>query len=492
MRTNLQACSNVPVFACTYRSNLATKVDSFFVFFHLTKVCFAPCKVTAGKKEPTHIVDCQLCYGNMSELTKEQLLEYVKKQKLKMKKLETEIASLKEKVEAPVVATVSGGSEEEISTLRLEIETLEKQLSRRDEEISSLSKSIEEAEDEKIQLVAKKNAEIAILQQANESLQSDGSHKSDLLEKVSSLEATITAQRVEIEAYVQSCKEMEFIKSQLDSALAREAAAQAEIVDLNERMDHIKVSTSQLSESNSSYTSQISEFQALITDLQDRLSAFEVGEAALRSELQAREASTIAINEQLSASLEIIVGLKDTIESQKATHVDTNAALASAQTELDATKAKEQSTFAELENAREALQSTQTDLQRIESEMQRTNTELQEKDASLAEVTKRNKDLEGEIEALSKVAPADSPAVSEPNPSASPLVTAGMAFIFTFLRHLHSFSYCLIFQSNIHRCCHIQRRQEERKERQERKRKRRRRECGLFHRCRARRRIWSS
>ena len=362
----------------------------------------------------------------MSELTKEQLLEYVKKQKLKMKKLETEIASLKEKAEAPVVAAVSGGSEEEISTLRLEIETLEKQLNRRDEEITSLSKSIEEAEDEKIQLVAKKNAEIAALQHENESLQSEGSDKNNLLEKVGKLEATITAQRAEIEAYVQSSKEMEFMKAQLDSALAREATAQAEIVDLSDRMEHIKVSTSHLSESNSSYTNQISEFQALITDLQDRLSAFETCEAALRSELQAREASTIAINEQLSASLEIIVGLKNTIESLNATQAETTAALATAQTELDVVKADAQSASTELASTKEALQSIQTELQRVQSDLQRGNTELLEKDTSLTEATKRIADLEGELETLSKGVPADPPAPSDSGSTASPLVTAGM------------------------------------------------------------------
>ena len=364
----------------------------------------------------------------MSELTKEQLLEYVKKQKLKMKKLETEIASLKEKAEAPVVTAVSGGSEEEISTLRLEIETLEKQLNRRDEEITSLSKSIEEAEDEKIQLVAKKNAEIAALQHANESLQSEGSDKNDLLEKVGKLEATITAQRAEIEAYVQSSKEMEFMKAQLDSALAREATAQAEIVDLNDRMEHIKVSTSHLSESNSSYTNQISEFQALITDLQDRLSAFETCEAALRSELQAREASTVAINEQLSASLEIIVGLKNTIESQNVTQAETTAALATAQTELDVVKADAQSASTELASTREALQSTQTELQRVQSDFQRGSTELLEKEISLTEATKRITDLEGELETLSKVAPvelADLYAPSDSGSTVSSLVTAG-------------------------------------------------------------------
>eukprot|EP01032_Pedospumella_encystans_P008740 gene8740-10342_t len=363
----------------------------------------------------------------MSELTKEQLLEYVKKQKLKMKKLETEIASLKEMAEAPVAAAVSGGSEEEISTLRLEIETLEKQLNRRDEEITSLSKSIEEAEDEKIQLVAKKNAEIAALQHANELLQSDGSDKSDLLEKVGKLEATITAQRAEIEAYVQSSKETEFMKAQLDSALAREATAQAEIVDLNDRMEHIKVSTSHLSESNSSYTNQISEFQALITDLQDRLSAFETCEAALRSELQAREASTIAINEQLSASLEIIVGLKNTIESQKVAQAETTATLATAQTELDVVKADAQSASTELTSTKEALQSAQTELQRVQSDLLRATTELLEKVTSLTEATKRITDLEGELETLSKGVPADPPAPSDSGSTASPLVAADVS-----------------------------------------------------------------
>lgn len=96
--------------------------------------------------------------GAMAELTKEQLLEYVKKQKLKIKKLETELTSLKEK---PTEVEKPGDTANEKEVLRAEIDALEKRVASKEAEISALSKSMEDLEDEKIQQISLKNAELA-------------------------------------------------------------------------------------------------------------------------------------------------------------------------------------------------------------------------------------------------------------------------------------------------------------------------------------------
>jgi chromosome segregation ATPase len=84
------------------------------------------------------------------ELTKEQLLEYVKKQKIKIKKLETDIAALKETQSAypdtTSIATSKESNEDLISEYLSRIEQLQNDLTRKEQENTSNQKKINELE----------------------------------------------------------------------------------------------------------------------------------------------------------------------------------------------------------------------------------------------------------------------------------------------------------------------------------------------------------
>ena len=178
--------------------------------------------------------------------------------------------------------------------------------------------------------------------------------------------------------------------------------------------------------------------QALIDDLQSKLTQLETGEQALRAELQTREAATHSINEQLTASLEIIVGLKSAAEAQQEAQEETATSLtaaqsevqtlqkellttqgdlAAAQNELQSAREETATAKSDLQTANDNIAAVQRDLDAANEKLQTVQNELQDKVQALTESTNRNRELEAAVENLSKAPPV----VSEP---ASPVATA--------------------------------------------------------------------
>jgi chromosome segregation ATPase len=266
------------------------------------------------------------------ELTKEQLLEYVKKQKLKIKKLETELGSLKEKSSELPPAPSAQSVSDEVGPLRMEIESLEKQLASKESEITLLSKTIEDAEDEKLKSIAAKNAEIADLIKKNEEL----SVSSSLMK---SLESKIVDQAQEIERLVQKNEEAEACKKELDEHVLKVAAlhkqqlednaklvAQLQL-DLQSSSDKLAQVSQQASSERGDveqvFASKISALSNQVAELECALKAEAVKsnefDTKLR-EIQQNEASVLASAEVLKAELHdksaVIAAMKAELEEK--------------------------------------------------------------------------------------------------------------------------------------------------------------------------------
>lgn len=82
-----------------------------------------------------------------TELSREQLLEYVKKQKVKIKRLETELQELQEKGAAKAVQDDGKAAAAEMEQLRVELRTYEEQLSENASEMYRMSRKLAAAEE---------------------------------------------------------------------------------------------------------------------------------------------------------------------------------------------------------------------------------------------------------------------------------------------------------------------------------------------------------
>ncbi|KAJ1436865.1 hypothetical protein B484DRAFT_246788, partial [Ochromonadaceae sp. CCMP2298] len=213
-----------------------------------------------GGDEATVLLDCedkQLRPGSsahitsqMSELTKEALLEYVKKQKAKIKKLEVEVTSLKDANGKAASTAAPAGNTEATAALEQERDTLKKHLDERAAELSSLQSRVDLAEREKASEAAQKDAEIqsltesaaaaqGILQQqlegfrgqlteaeaARASLESRGAQEQAAQQAQALLVAELQAQAKTLQ---QQAEQQGAVVKSLGSALAEREAAVAE------------------------------------------------------------------------------------------------------------------------------------------------------------------------------------------------------------------------------------------------------------------------
>lgn len=232
----------------------------------------------------------------MSELTKEQLLEYVKKQKLKMKKLEAEIATLKEKTDN---VTVTKGSNEDLNHIKLENASLERQLSNKDSEIADLSKTIEELTDEKLRIVSEKNAEIVRLTKMAEQSSIFDEENASMKVRIVELEAIVAAQKLEILESETKAHQLDALQANMVASSDKEAqncaqvdSLKAELVDARGRADALDDVISELKK-------QMNELSLSRDEVVASLESGSTVENQLRQELSALQSKCTALSEQL-------------------------------------------------------------------------------------------------------------------------------------------------------------------------------------------------
>jgi chromosome segregation ATPase len=222
----------------------------------------------------------------MSELTKEQLLEYVKKQKLKIKKLETELVSLKEKP-----SEVGSSAPVESEHLKAEVQSLEAQLTRKEAEIASLSKSLEDLDDEKIRVVAKKNAE---LEQQRELVEEFMRDNANLKEQIQTLDSTVVQLNSSV-AHLQS----RLASTELQSAAVEEqvshqqleaATARGEIARLTAELEEMKTARNLSAGDNEAGKQQLEDLRAMLASEQEATKSTKASlDAELAAHIQTRE-----------------------------------------------------------------------------------------------------------------------------------------------------------------------------------------------------------
>lgn len=292
----------------------------------------------------------------MSELTKEQLLEYVKKQKLKIKKLETEIVSLKEKDSKPIEAD---NSTSDSALLRAEIQSLEKQIATKEAEVTSLSKSVEDLEDEKIKLVSQKNAELAEQRLLLDNIRTEST---DLKEQVATLNITLFEQNTVI-ADLQS----------------RVKVAESQSGNTN---DHI----AQLETDLTSARSNINELAAKLANALDaHKQSIEEGEAAKAQCEQLRQELTTAL---------------DTVLTQQAAQDSHAAALAVTQQRLE-TELKQ--ALAEVASVVAEKTSLASELEKLRELIAVQAAEAADRVAEIAHLAAANADLQKKAETVQSI-----------------------------------------------------------------------------------------
>lgn len=127
----------------------------------------------------------------MSELTREQLLEYVKKQKVKIKKLESEITDLKSHQSIGSDSVTSLGdelkhSQDFVDALKIEIQTLEEESRQKSVDIYRLTKRVETLEGENLSLQTR-SAELvdhSVVVELQTIIESLSNENRDLIEKL--------------------------------------------------------------------------------------------------------------------------------------------------------------------------------------------------------------------------------------------------------------------------------------------------------------------
>jgi chromosome segregation ATPase len=281
----------------------------------------------------------------MSELTKEQLLEYVKKQKLKMKKLETEIATMKEKVPADGAS----GSDGDAIALRSEVKLLEQRIAAKDEEINALSKAVEDSEDEKIKIVAHKNAEIAALSDQIASFKTAASSASTLNAQVSELEATVAD-----------------LEGKLERTQGASTAAEAARAELERRFESVREELEASRASASALEEQLVAAKKALQALQDR----EHGSGAEVEELRTK----------LTAAEDTERSLRVTLSSETANHASGLAKLE-----------------ADLSCVREELESAGACNAGLRATAEELRAEVTDKAQQLAILAAENKDLHAQL-----------------------------------------------------------------------------------------------
>ena len=232
----------------------------------------------------------------MSELTKEQLLEYVKKQKLKIKKLEGEIVSLKE---SPAAAPTTDSNAS--AALHSEIESLEKQISAKDAEISLLSKTVEDAEDDKIKCISQKNSEIALLNEKLSQCTDNQEIISSLNEQINVLTQMTKDQSEDIESFRDKVTKADSVRIDLEQTID---SLKAELVESTTKSTDLLTELQQMQENVKDLHSTSEGSNNAMEALQKALESVQVSQSELQSQLETQRTSSQQIEETLRVELE--------------------------------------------------------------------------------------------------------------------------------------------------------------------------------------------
>ena len=232
----------------------------------------------------------------MSELTKEQLLEYVKKQKLKIKKLEGEIVSLKE---SPAAAPTTDSNAS--AALHSEIESLEKQISAKDAEISLLSKTVEDAEDDKIKCISQKNSEIALLNEKLSQCTDNQEIISSLNEQINVLTQMTKNQSEDIESFRDKVTKADSVRIDLEQTID---SLKAELVESTTKSTDLLTELQQMQENVKDLHSTSEGSNNAMEALQKALESVQVSQSELQSQLETQRTSSQQIEETLRVELE--------------------------------------------------------------------------------------------------------------------------------------------------------------------------------------------
>ena len=232
----------------------------------------------------------------MSELTKEQLLEYVKKQKLKIKKLEGEIVSLKE---SPAAAPTTDSNAS--AALHSEIESLEKQISAKDAEISLLSKTVEDAEDDKIKCISQKNSEIALLNEKLSQCTDNQEIISSLNEQINVLTQMTKDQSEDIESFRDKVTKADSVRIDLEQTID---SLKAELVESTTKSTDLLTELQQMQENVKDLHSTSEGSNNAMEALQKALESVQVSQSELQGQLETQRSSSQQIEETLRVELE--------------------------------------------------------------------------------------------------------------------------------------------------------------------------------------------
>ena len=232
----------------------------------------------------------------MSELTKEQLLEYVKKQKLKIKKLEGEIVSLKE---SPAAAPTTDSNAS--AALHSEIESLEKQISAKDAEIALLSKTVEDAEDDKIKCISQKNSEIALLNEKLSQCTDNQEIISSLNEQINVLTQMTKDQSEDIESFRDKVTKADSVRIDLEQTID---SLKAELVESTTKSTDLLTELQQMQENVKDLHSTSEGSNNAMEALQKALESVQVSQSELQGQLETQRSSSQQIEETLRVELE--------------------------------------------------------------------------------------------------------------------------------------------------------------------------------------------
>lgn len=276
------------------------------------------------------------------ELTKEQLLEYVKKQKLKIKKLENEISSLKSS-EATISQSPSNNTTEnkDNSAFQTEIANLMSQLDEKTLEVFRQSKEIKQNQETIAQLLGEKENGIVSISQLNEKLNACEITCSTLNESIAELS-----------------EKNRSVEVKYQSTLCKLQQQSSDIISDANQLDAL--------------TTQIS---VLENKLSDSVQLLTAREQHISSQSHAAEDLALSVDLLLQEKAEEIAQLKTQLEQQNSGDSDLSNTLQS----LSEQNSSLQSTLATLvEEATVSEARRTTDEQNLAAELQRTQVQQQE------------------------------------------------------------------------------------------------------------------
>eukprot|EP01033_Poteriospumella_lacustris_P005615 gene5615-4017_t len=321
------------------------------------------------------------------ELTKEQLLEYVKKQKLKIKKLETDLSEALSKAES----TGSDANPPASSAPTEVVTELEAKLSAKEEEVGELDAKLRQYEKrqsdflrdfeakeaiwehEKSQL----NAKVDKLVSENQLFLSLESEKNQLQSKLQSAEL---AKEQLVQMFQDLQRDYDEVASQRNALKAAEATWAATTAELQSTVEALK-STSDASSS---------ELDSLVADLRVQLAALsrekEAADASLQQQLEGHRTEVAGLHERTASLQDTIATLQsEKTESEQALQREREAVEASFREQSAALTNQVASLEAAVASLKETMAALEADKAQLEESLKRQSSSSEEQSSQLAD-----------------------------------------------------------------------------------------------------------